>query len=143
MAAWRPFVIGNTRWAIITETDPEESFAGSNTKGLDKSYLDATGYYDLFLIKPNGLVFHTAAHQRDYGTNLLNGPYADSALTKLLKTILKTKKPGMTDIVPYAPSNGEPSAFMAAPIIHNGVIEMVVALQLPIEDVNQNSSTRQ
>ncbi|MBF0444143.1 MAG: methyl-accepting chemotaxis protein [Magnetococcales bacterium] len=137
LAAWKPLMVGETTWAIITETDPEESFAGSNTKGLDKSYLDATGYYDLFLIKPNGLVFHTAAHQRDYGTNLLNGPYADSSLTKLLKTVLKTKKPGMTDISPYAPSNGEPSAFMAAPIIHNGIIEMVVALQLPIEELTQ------
>jgi methyl-accepting chemotaxis protein len=137
LAAWRPLTVGKTPWAIITETDPEESFADSNTKGLDKAYLDATGYYDLFLIKPNGLVFHTAAHQRDYGTNLLNGPYGDSALAKLLKTVLKTKKPGMTDIAPYAPSNGEPSAFMAAPIIHNDVIEMVVALQLPIEELTK------
>ncbi|MBF0380626.1 MAG: methyl-accepting chemotaxis protein [Magnetococcales bacterium] len=137
LAAWRPLVVGKTHWAIIAETDPEESLASSNIKGLDKSYLDATGYYDLFLIKPNGLVFHTAAHQRDYGTNLLTGPYSDSALSKLLKTVLKTKKPGMTDIAPYAPSNGEPSAFMAAPIIDNGTIEMVVALQLPIEELNK------
>ena len=137
LAAWSSFQMGDYRWGIVAESSPNEAFDSTSKKGLDRKYLDASGYYDLFLIKPSGLVFHTAARQKDYGTNLLTGPYADSNLAKLLQEVLQSKKPGMTDIAPYAPSNGEPAAFMAAPIIQNGQVEMVVALQLPLEGLNQ------
>jgi methyl-accepting chemotaxis protein len=137
LAAWQPLMAGKNRWAIITESDLAEGVGNSATSELGQKYLDQSGYYDLFLIKPNGLVFHTAARQKDYGTNLITGPYSDSNLTHLLRSVVKTKKPGMTDVLPYAPSNGEPAAFIAAPIISSGVVEMVVALQLPLEGLTK------
>ena len=42
----------------------------------------------------------------------------------------------MADFEPYAPSNGDPSAFIAQPLIHEGKIELIVALQLPLEGIN-------
>jgi methyl-accepting chemotaxis protein len=139
LATWQPVMVGTQRWAIVTEVPTTESSADSlSQKGLDKKYLDESGYYDLFLIKPDGMVAHTAAKQRDYGTNLLTGPYADSNLAELLRTVLKSKKPGMTDVAPYAPSNGEPAAFIAAPLLQpDGAVKMVVALQLPLEGLTQ------
>ncbi|MBF0358683.1 MAG: methyl-accepting chemotaxis protein [Magnetococcales bacterium] len=137
LAAWQPLLVGKNRWALITESDLVEGVGSSANSELGQKYLDKSGYYDLFLIKPNGLVFHTAARQKDYGTNLITGPYSDSNLTHLLRSVVKTKKPGMTDVLPYAPSNGEPAAFIAAPIISSGVVEMVVALQLPLEGLTQ------
>ncbi|MBF0454714.1 MAG: methyl-accepting chemotaxis protein [Magnetococcales bacterium] len=137
LAAWRPLEVAGQRWAVITETDPNEAFGRTAKGGLGKKYLETSGYYDLFLIKPNGLVFHTAAQQRDYGTNLLEGPFADSNLSHLFQQVMQNKTVGLTDVAAYKPSNGEPSAFIAAPLLRQGEVEMVVALQLPLEELTQ------
>lgn len=105
-------------------------------KGFGKDYLEITGYYDLFLIHPDGQVFHTAMRQADHGTNLIHGPYADTNLGHLLKRVLETKKPGMSDIAPYSPSRNEPAAFVASPVVVDGKVERVVALQRPLEAVS-------
>ncbi|MBM4053511.1 MAG: methyl-accepting chemotaxis protein [Planctomycetes bacterium] len=42
----------------------------------------------------------------------------------------------MVDFAPYAPSNDEPASFVAMPVVHDGNVEMVVALQLPLETIN-------
>ncbi|WP_415894466.1 methyl-accepting chemotaxis protein [Neptuniibacter sp. PT8_73] len=95
------------------------------------------GYYDLFLINPQGDIFYTVEREPDFGTNLMNGTYADSNLARLFKQVLGTGKFGITDFSPYAPSNGAAAAFIALPIKNaEGSIELVVALQLSITDIN-------
>lgn len=101
-----------------------------------KNYLEITGYYDLFFIHPDGEVFHTAMRQGDYGTNLIHGPYADTNLGILFRHVLETKKPELSDIAPYPPSRNEPAAFVAAPVMAHGLVDMVVALQRPLEKIS-------
>ncbi|MBF0111034.1 MAG: hypothetical protein HQL76_17860 [Magnetococcales bacterium] len=100
-----------------------------------KEYLAATGYYDLFLIQWDGLIEHTAARQGDHGTSLKDGPYADTNLGRLFERVSRTGKAGLSDIAPYPPSRDEPAAFVAAPIIVQGKVARVVALQRPLERV--------
>ncbi|MBF0418691.1 MAG: cache domain-containing protein [Magnetococcales bacterium] len=102
-----------------------------------KDYLAITGYYDLFLIRPDGLVTHTARGQEDLGTNLLNGPYANTNLGQLVQKVLTTKKPQASDIAPYPPSRNEPAAFLAAPVLVDGQVVRVVALQRPLEEMTE------
>ncbi len=99
-------------------------------------YVESYGYYDLFLIAPDGTAFYTAAKEKDYQTNLLNGPYADSNLGKLVRTVLETRQFGMADFAPYAPSDGEPAAFIAEPVVDGGEVVGLVALQLSLEAIN-------
>jgi methyl-accepting chemotaxis protein len=42
----------------------------------------------------------------------------------------------MADFAPYAPSNNEPCGFIAQPEVHNGEVEIVVALQLSLDSIN-------
>ena len=67
---------------------------------------------------------------------MVNGKYADSNLGTLVRRVLETKTYGIADFARYAPSNNKPAAFIAQPVVHNGKIEMVVALQLSLESIN-------
>ena len=58
---------------------------------------------------------------------MVNGKYASSNLGELTRKVLQTKGYGMADFAPYAPSNGDPAAFIAQPVVHDGEVEMVVA----------------
>lgn len=97
-------------------------------------YVRKYGYYDLFLIHPEGDVFYTVKHEADYGTNMLNGKYADSGLGRLVRKILPS---GLLIFEPYPPSDGNPSAFIALPVVHNGDVQLVVALQLSLDAINE------
>lgn len=128
-----------TRWALVTEMDVVEAFVPKGPKGEDlfKKYIDDFGFYDLFLIDTSGMVFYTVAREADYQTNMLSGPYKESGLGQLTRQVLTTRKIGMSDVAPYAPSNDDPAAFIAQPILKNGAPQMVVALQLSLDAINK------
>lgn len=102
------------------------------------------GYYDLFLITPDGYVFYTAAREADYQTNMITGKYSDSNLGVLIKQVSMSRKFGLADFKPYAASNNEPCAFIAQPVLDGaGKIETIVALQLSLDSVNQIMQQRE
>ena len=97
----------------------------------------ALDYYDVFLISKDGVAFYTAAKEADYQSNLLTGPYKDSNLGKLVREVMQTKQYGVADFAPYAPSDNEPAAFVAQPVLgRGGAPRMVVALQMSIDTIN-------
>jgi methyl-accepting chemotaxis protein len=67
---------------------------------------------------------------------MVDGQYADSNLGKLTRKVLRTKKYALADFEPYDPSGGKPASFVALPLMHNNQLEMVVALQLSLHDIN-------
>jgi methyl-accepting chemotaxis protein len=133
-----PFKVLDLTWAIVAEIDVAEAFSPVDEQGGEfyKKYVDAYGYYDLFLINPDGHCFYTAAKEADYLTNFKDGKYKDSNLGALFRRVLESKSYGVADFAPYAPSNGEPAAFIAQPIVHEGEVEMVIALQLSLTAIN-------
>jgi len=134
-----PLRTAGLQWACVSKIDLEEVIA-PRSKGADKDlyakYIEKYGYYDLFLVHPNGSCFYTVAHEADYGTNLVNGPYASSGLGKLVRQVVERKAYGVADFAPYAPSKGAPAGLIAEPVMHHGAVELVVALQLPLDGIN-------
>ncbi len=140
LADWDPINLGqDVRWVMISQIDVAEAFVPVDAEGKEffKKYVEMYGYYDLFLIEPEGFVFYTAAREPDYRTNMLTGPYADSNLGRLVKSVLGSGQIGFADFAPYAPSKGEPAAFLAQPYVHGGKAQIVVALQLSTEAINK------
>ncbi len=138
LSAYAPVRFGDITWGLITETDIAEAFCPTNGAGkfFFARYRELYGYYDLFLINPDGYCFYTVIQEPDYQTNLINGPYADSNLGRLTQKVLDTGTFGFADFEPYAPSNGDPAAFIAQPMVREGDIEVVVALQIPLDAIN-------
>jgi len=140
-----PFQILDLTWAILAEIDIAEAFSPVNEEGKEyyREYADAYGYYDLFLIRPDGYCYYSAYKESDYQTNFQNGKFASSNLGQLFRDVMSSKAFGVVDFAPYAPSNGAPAAFIAAPIIHEGEIETVIALQLSLESINKIMQQRE
>ncbi|MFC1513126.1 methyl-accepting chemotaxis protein [Thermodesulfobacteriota bacterium] len=100
-------------------------------------YIKEYGYYDLFLIDPQGKAFYTVAKEADYNSNFVNGKYANSNMGKLIRQVMQTRQYGMADFAPYAPSNNEPCSFIAAPLIMHGDVKLIIGLQLSLEAMNR------
>jgi len=97
------------------------------------------GYYDVFLVNHQGDVVYTVFKELDYATNLLNGKYKDTGLGVVAKAALAAKSSetvAFEDFDPYAPSNGAPASFVAAPIMHGGKAIGALVFQMPIGRIN-------
>jgi len=138
LSIYEPVDIFGVRWAAICEIDVTEAFVPRDEAGEQfyAKYIQEYGYHDLFLVNPDGYVYYTVRRENDYQTNLVNGPYSDSNLGRLIQEVVQTQKFGFADFKPYEPSDGAPAAFIAQPLINSGEVEVVVALQLPVEGIN-------
>jgi hypothetical protein len=97
------------------------------------------GYYDMFLINPQGQIVYTVFKETDFGSDLQNGPYRDSNLAGLIRQVIATKEKGFTDLADfaaYAPSYGAPASFIAAPIYSGSRLVGVLAFQVPADEIN-------
>ncbi len=106
-------------------------------RGHFKRFVEDAGYYDLFLISLQGDIVYTQAHEADFATNLITGPWRNSGLGYVARQALSTLQDGVSDFERYAPSRGAIAAFMAFPIMAEGKIEGVLALQIYSERVFQ------
>ncbi len=138
--AYAPLKLNGLQWCVITSMSIEEAIAPKaqgKKKDFFARYMEAYGYYDVFLIEPKGVCFYSVCHETDYKTNLVDGKFADSGLGKAVRQCLETKAFAFADFEPYAPSQDAPAAFMAQPILINGEVELIVALQLSDASISE------
>ncbi|MGR3319441.1 MAG: methyl-accepting chemotaxis protein [Candidatus Anammoxibacter sp.] len=139
LSAYTPIKFSGLTWGLLAEIDVAEAFCPKDNEGkyFFQKYIEKYGYYDLFLINPDGYCFYTVAKESDYQTNFITGKYSRTNLGKLVKQVLSSQQFGMVDFAPYAPSNDEPAAFIAQPVLSNGKPDIVVALQLSLGAINE------
>lgn len=98
------------------------------------------GYYDIFLVSTQGNIVYTTVKEKDFATNIFQGPYKDTGLGDAVRkaaTPAKEKMQYFSDFKSYAPSNGAPAGFIATPVQGtDGRITGVLAFQLPIDRLN-------
>ena len=97
------------------------------------------GYYDMFLINPQGTIVYTVYKETDFTSNLTTGPYNESNLARLVASVRGSREQGYAQIVDfeaYGPSYGAPAAFIAAPIFDGSEFLGVLAVQVPVDEVN-------
>jgi len=86
-----------------------------------------------------GNVVYTTFKEKDFATNLMNGPYADSGLAKVYRKAINLNKEEVAfeDFYPYEPSYNLPASFIATPIYVDGKKKGVLVFQMPIEVINE------
>lgn len=137
--------VGNLQWGLVTTVKLEEYFTrprAGETNSFLAQFMEAYSYYDIFLISPDGHCFYTVVHESDYQTNLLTGRYKDSNLGRLTADVIRDRRFVFKDFEPYAPSNGDQAAFFGQPLIQNGGLKLVVAMQIPEDGINSIMHTR-
>jgi len=107
---------------------------------LARLFVTQRGYYDFFLIDPDGEIFYSVQKEADFGTNLETGAWRDTGLADVFRRSILPGNRGrvvFSDLEPYGPSNDEPAMFMATAIrSDNGGLLGVLALQLPTDRIN-------
>jgi methyl-accepting chemotaxis protein len=96
-------------------------------------------YYDIFFIAENGQILFTVTKESDLGTNLLDGPYADSGLGRLFRALQSVEDPDQIvfeDFSAYLPSDNQPAAFMGSPVYSEGQRIGYYVVQIPPDPVN-------
>jgi len=91
------------------------------------------------LLDPQGNVIYSVKKEHDYATNLLTGPYQKTSLAEVFRKSAQAQKNELSfaTFLPYEPSLNVPAAFLAMPVYIDEQYYGSVAIQLPIEPINQ------
>lgn len=105
-----------------------------------KDYLEQFEYYDIFLIDAqSGDVVYSVFKELDYSTSLNTGSFSNTGLAKAFAKANKENNSNFSvieDFASYQPSYQDPAAFIASPIIEDGVNIGVLVFQMPIGKIN-------
>jgi methyl-accepting chemotaxis protein len=130
---------------IMRDTSDKLPVYDLHHRNLNADYrelMQARGYYDVLLFDTAGNLVYSVAKERDFATNFSEGggPWADTALGQVYRTAmtLDAGQTAVADFASYAPSNGAPAGFIAAPVIDTAGFRIgVLAFQLPIDRIGQ------
>ena len=113
---------------------PEYTAVENELRPFLSDYLEQSGYADVFLLSPSGDAIFSVRQGEDLGSNFYTGPNKDTALARVFdraKTLLVTE---VSNFEYYAATNA-PAAFIAAPVLQEGVVIGVVVLQMSNQKV--------
>jgi class 3 adenylate cyclase len=98
------------------------------------------GFEDFMIVDPRtGRLIYTVDKDADFATSLRAGPYRQSKLAAAAARCATAPDPSVTcleDFSAYLPSDGAPEAFMAAPIVDQGVVTGVLVAELSVDEID-------
>ena len=94
------------------------------------------GLEDIYLVDKSGRVVFSTNLGADFGVNLKQPPYADTALGRTALDALMTLSIVQSDFDFYE-TDLKPATFIAAPVLANGVVQGIVVLQLDADEINR------
>ena len=139
------YIYGNPYpWGELHRLD--DAFDGSPYSAMHaelhpmaKLFVLERGYYDFFLIGPQGDVFYTVAKEKDFATNLVSGEWRDTGLAEVFHRAIEYAQEDrvvISDMQSYAPSDDAPALFMAKAMLDTrGKLLGVLAFQLPTDRI--------
>lgn len=95
------------------------------------------GFYDLFLISPEGDMVYSVFKEVDFGTNLRTGPYQASGLGRAFQEAARLRETVFVDYSLYLPSYGDAAAFIGVPVTRNGQFLGVFVAQVSSVEIGR------
>ncbi len=127
--------LGEKHQLIENKDDSFYSLTHGRFHPAFKQYLEAFGYYDIFLVHPvTGRIVYSVYKEIDFATSLKDGVFAETGIGEAFRAAVESNQPDfvyMTDFAPYAPSYGHPVAFLSSPVFQAGVMSGVLIFQIP------------
>ncbi len=110
-------------------------------KKYHKSYdefLSSFELYDIFMVDLRGNLIYTDFKEKDFATNLKDGVYSDTGISRVYKKALDIEvgELAFDDFSPYEPSYNSAASFIATPIFVNNVKKGVLIFQMPVDRIN-------
>ena len=129
---------------VISNVIKTYETGGNNSQEYKESFLTFSKFmtrffevhtiYDMFIINIEGDIVSSMRKEDDLYTNIIRGKYKDTELSKIFKDAIGVNKQIVSDFSYYGPS-GIPSAFMAQPLVDNGVTIGVLAIQINTREI--------
>jgi GAF domain-containing protein/HAMP domain-containing protein len=97
------------------------------------------GYADVWLVTPEGDIIYSSAKRDDFATNLLEGPYRDTAPARLFQNLISQNEAGqvqMIDYAPYAPAGDIPVGFAGALLVSEDQTVGLLIYELSLEQIS-------
>ena len=141
-------------WYIVENPHPKERRKLVNEAGdsgiysklhalyhpLMRTAASTLSFADLIMVDHRtSRIIYTVEKEAEFGTSLRAGPYRRSNLAAAAARCGQAPDPSVTcleDFADYLPANGAPQAFMAAPVIDQGVVIGVLVAQLSIDEID-------
>ncbi len=105
-----------------------------------RNFQEARGYEDILLINDEGGVVYSVKKGKDFGSDLVNGPWKDTDIAKAFHAV-KDKERGaiyFSDIRAYEAADNAPASFLASPVFDKRDNFMgVLVMSLPISRINK------
>ncbi len=100
--------------------------------------LNSFSLYDIFLVDLKGNVIYTDFKEKDFATNLKDGPYSNSNLAEAYNKALQLEDSSVafSDFKAYEPSYNQSASFISTPIYIDGIKKGVLIFQLPVDKIN-------
>ena len=133
-----PHPIGSKHLLDAAPGDSEYSKVHAARHDDYRTFLEAGGYYDIFLISTAGDIVYSVYKEVDFATNLRDGAYAETGLARVAAEALAAEAGSLSfaDFEGYAPSAGAPAAFIATSVVDDaGAVLGVLAKQIPADRI--------
>jgi PAS domain S-box-containing protein len=143
-----PFDVGSKHLLDDAGDGSSYSQAHETYHPIIRDYLEKFGYYDIFLVDVDsgGHIAYSVFKEVDFGTSLVNGPYADINFAEAYNAARAASEKDFVKVVdfePYAPSYNAPAAFIASPIYDGDEKIGVLVFQFPIDRINAIMTSNQ
>ena len=107
-----------------------------------QNFIDTFGYRELKLVSRDGQVLFSLQRGADYQQKLGDAAWRDTPLGRVVRAGLDSGEAEFGDLAVSAPG-AEPSQFLAAPIVEEGELQLLLVLELPLSELNRVMQTRQ
>lgn len=98
---------------------------------------------DLYLVSADGDVVYSVEKAPDFATNLRSGPVSGRPLSTAFRGFRNGQRDAVvTDLWSYAPALGDPTWFIAAPVLDDGRFVGMVAVRLGVQRLNETLGDR-
>ena len=138
------FPLGSREELVSADTGSSYGFIHAIYHAHFVTLAQEMGYYDIFLIDPDGNLVYSVAKESDFATNLLTGPWKDTGLAQAFedaKAAEQGAQSSFIDFTPYAPSNDAPAAFLSRAVFSEaGILLGVLVYQMPNDAITQAAS---
>ncbi len=132
-----PYPVGQREKLIQAEDGSAFSAVHSTIHPWFRALQEQRGYYDVFLIDPQGRVAYSVFKERDFATSLASGPWRDTGLADVWREVRAGAEIGFVDFAPYAPSQDAPASFIATAIVDPAGRDLgTLVFQMPIGRIN-------
>ena len=135
-----PIQSADLKWVMITTMDLEEAISPKFKDGKNvffDNYIRLEGYTNLFVLSADGVLLYAVKPVPYIGEIFKTASAPDIGLTDLFAKVTASRSYGFVDFRLYPASDGNPYALIGQPLLdQQGKVELVIALQMPINAIN-------